>query len=78
MQDKPCMLFPWKHTITHNVVQNVFAFIAKDVGFHILHEQTHVLLSPPLQYLCQWVDILLNLSEIHVLVNVVTIDPKQI
>jgi hypothetical protein len=78
MQDKPSMLFPRKHTITHNVVQNVFAFIAKDVGFHILHEQTHVLLSPPLQYLCWSVDIMLNLSGVHLLVNLIIIDPKQI
>jgi hypothetical protein len=34
-----------EHTNTHDAVQNFFASIAKDVGFYIFCEQTHVLLA---------------------------------
>jgi hypothetical protein len=40
-------LFCYTHdggeNISHDVVQDVFASIMKDVKFHILHEQTHIL-----------------------------------
>jgi hypothetical protein len=32
--------------VTHDVVLNSFTAIAKDVKFHVLHEQTHVLPTP--------------------------------
>jgi hypothetical protein len=31
---------------SHDVVQDVFAFIAKDVKFHVLQKQTHVFSLP--------------------------------
>jgi hypothetical protein len=33
-----------KHMTTHDAVQNSFTSIIKDVRFHVLCEQTHVLL----------------------------------
>jgi hypothetical protein len=40
-------LFRYTHggemTISHDVVRDAFAFIAKDVKFHVLQKQTHVL-----------------------------------
>jgi len=32
--------------VSHDVMQDAFASIAKDVGFHVLHEQTHILMLP--------------------------------
>jgi hypothetical protein len=29
-------------TMSHDVMWNTFAFIVKDVGFHVVHEQTHI------------------------------------
>lgn len=44
-------LFHWSHggeqTTSHNVFRDVFAFIMKDVGFHVFREQIHTL---PLRY----------------------------
>jgi hypothetical protein len=36
-------------TTTHDAVGDFFASIAKDVMFHVLHEQTHVLSMSSLQ-----------------------------
>jgi hypothetical protein len=35
-----------KHITTHDVVWDSFASFVKDVGFHVLCEQTHVLMVP--------------------------------
>jgi hypothetical protein len=32
--------------IFHDAIRDVFASIVKDMGFHVSHEQIHVLLSP--------------------------------
>jgi hypothetical protein len=34
------------YIFTHDVVRNVFACIFRNVGFHVLREQTYVLPSP--------------------------------
>jgi hypothetical protein len=34
-----------ERTTFHDVVRDAFASNSKDVRFHVLHEQTHVLLS---------------------------------
>jgi hypothetical protein len=33
--------------VSNEVVQDAFASITRDVGFHVLHEQTHILMLPP-------------------------------
>ncbi len=35
---------------SHDLVQNAFVSIAKDIRFHVSHEQTHVLPSPSLVF----------------------------
>jgi hypothetical protein len=32
--------------VSHDVVWDAFASIARDLGFHVLHEQTHIFLLP--------------------------------
>ncbi len=39
-----CCVHGGKWTATHYVVKNSLVSIARDVGFHVLHEQTHNLL----------------------------------
>jgi hypothetical protein len=50
-------LFHYTHggerTISHDVVQDAFVAIARNVGFHVSQEQTHVLLLPAFQFLCR-------------------------
>jgi hypothetical protein len=60
---------------SHDVVQNAFASIAKNVGFHIFHEQMHVLLmfSPLLQSSQQQVDIVLSTNGVRTMVDVVSL-----
>jgi hypothetical protein len=36
---------------SHDIIQNVFVSIIINVGFHILHEQIHVLYHPPFNFL---------------------------
>jgi hypothetical protein len=46
------------------------------VGFYVLHDQTHVLLSPFLQS-CWRVDIALSVEDIHTLADVVITKSTQ-
>jgi hypothetical protein len=48
------------------------------VGFYVSCEQIHVLLSPSLQSIRQWVDIVLSTNGIHILVDVVIVDGTQV
>jgi hypothetical protein len=44
-------VFPWGgggQMASHDVVQDAFTSIMRDVGFHVSHEQTHVLPPPSL------------------------------
>jgi hypothetical protein len=63
---------------SHDVVQNVFAAIAKKNEISCLQKQTHVLLLPTLQYSCCRVEIVLLVDGVHTLVDVVIVDPTQI
>jgi hypothetical protein len=63
---------------SHNVVKNAFTSIARDVGFHVLHDQTHVLLSPFLQSSCWWVNIMLLIEDIHTLADVIIAKPTYL
>jgi hypothetical protein len=67
-----------EHIASHNVVKNAFTSTVRDVGFHVLHEQTHVLLSPFFQSSCWRVDIVLSVEDIHILVDVVIAKPTQV
>jgi hypothetical protein len=49
----------------------------KDVEFHVLREQTHVLLLSSLQYFCSFVNIVLLVDNICTLANVIIVDPTQ-
>jgi hypothetical protein len=62
----------------HDVVQNVFAAIAKNAGFHVSQEQTHVLLLPTVQFSCRLIEIVLLVDGVHTLVDVVIFNPTQI
>jgi hypothetical protein len=35
-----------KRMVSHDVVWNTFASIVIDVGFHVAHKQTHVIMPP--------------------------------
>jgi hypothetical protein len=50
---------------SHDVVQNAFVSIAKDIRFHVSHEQTHVLPSPSLVFLSMCWHYLLNWWHLH-------------
>jgi hypothetical protein len=39
-----CCVHGWEHTVTHDAIQDSFSSIAKDVKFHVLHEQTRSLI----------------------------------
>jgi hypothetical protein len=49
----------------------------KNVGFHVLWEQTHIFFPSSLQSFCWWVNIVLSIDGIHMLANVVIADPTQ-
>jgi hypothetical protein len=63
---------------SHDVVQNVFAAIAKNAGFHVSQKQTHVLPLPTLQFLCRQIEIVLLVDGVCTLVDIVIVDPIQI
>ncbi len=56
-------------------MQDAFAFIVKDAGFHVLCQQTHVFLSPTFQFSRRHVDIVFSMDGIRMLVNIVIINP---
>jgi hypothetical protein len=64
-----------ERTTSHDAIQNVFVPIVKDVRFHVLQEQTHVLLLPSLEYFHQRVDIVMLVDDIRTLVNVIIANP---
>jgi hypothetical protein len=71
-----CCTHGGERTTSHDVVRDSFVSIAKDMTFHVLQEQTHIL-SPP--FPSHWrVDIVLSVDGIYTLTNVVIIDPTQV
>jgi len=76
--DPSFSLFPWwgRHYIPW--CYSTFVFITNDVGFYVSCEQIHVLLSPSLQPIRQWVDIVWSNNDIHILIDVVIVDPTQV
>jgi hypothetical protein len=52
--------------------------LPKNMGFHIFHEETHVLfMFSPLLQSSQQVDIVLSTNGVRTMVDVVIIDPTQ-
>jgi hypothetical protein len=60
---------------SHDVAQDVFASIVKDVRFHVLHEHIRVLLLPSFQFFHWWVDIVLLANGICTLADMVIVNP---
>jgi hypothetical protein len=54
-----------------------FASITKYVGFHVLHEQTHVFPLFSFYSLKQQVDIMFTTNGVHTLTNIIIINPTQ-
>ncbi len=50
-----CCIHEAKLTTTHDVVQDFFTSIVRDVEFHVLHEQIHVFSMPSLQSYCAYI-----------------------
>jgi hypothetical protein len=48
------------------------------MGFHVSHEQTHVLPPPSLQSSCEQIDIMLSVDGIHTLAKVIIVDPTRV
>jgi hypothetical protein len=49
---------------SHDVVQDAFMSIVKDMTFHVLREQTHIFSPPSLQSSCRCVDIIYQLMAL--------------
>jgi hypothetical protein len=64
-------------TTSHDVIWDVFIDITKDVGFHVLWEQTHILPLPSFLSFFRRVNIVLVVDGIHTLVNVDIVNPIQ-
>lgn len=64
-------------TTSNDKVQNVFVSIARDMGFHVSCDQTHVLSPPFFQSSREQVDILLSIDGICTLAYVVIVNPHS-
>jgi len=73
-----CYCHGGEWTTFHNVIWVAFASIAKDVRFHISHDQTHVLPPPSFPSFHQWVDIVLPISCTATLALVVITNPTWV
>jgi hypothetical protein len=51
-----------------------FASIARDARFHVLQEQTHILLLPFSRFSYKWVDLVLFVDGIQTLTNVIIVN----
>jgi hypothetical protein len=67
-----------ERTTLHYVGRDVFVAIMKDVKFHVLWEQTHILPPLALKYLHNWVNIVLLIDIVRTLVDVVITDPTRV
>jgi hypothetical protein len=59
----------------HDVVRNVFTAIVRDMGFHVLQKQTHVLSPLTLQSSCCRIDVVLLIDGVCTSINVVIVNP---
>jgi hypothetical protein len=62
---------------SHDVVQDVFAAIARDVRFHILQKQTHVFPPVALQSSRHRINIVLLVNGVRMFANVI-VDPIHV
>jgi hypothetical protein len=56
---------------SHDVVSDAFVFIMRDASFHILCEQTHVLLPPTLQFTSWWINIVDSMDGVQILADII-------
>jgi len=62
---------------SHDVVQNIFAYIVINARFHVLREQTHILPLSSHQSFHRQIDIVLSIDGNRTLANVVITNPTQ-
>jgi hypothetical protein len=67
-----------EHIGTHDVIHNIFATIAWNVGFHVGQQQLHAFFSTTFNSFRRWIDIMLIKYGICTLANVVITDPTWI
>jgi hypothetical protein len=67
-----------EHMGTHDAVHNTFAAIAWNINFHVGQKQLHTLPSTTFHSSHQWIDIVVTKNGIHILVNVVIVDPTWV
>jgi len=60
--------------LSHDIVRDAFASITRYSGFHVVHEQTHVLLFLTFESLCWWADIVLLVDDICTLADVIIVN----
>jgi hypothetical protein len=63
---------------THDAVHNTFVAIAWNVNFHVGQKQLHMLPPTIFHSFHQWIDIVLTKDGIHILVDVVIVDPTWV
>lgn len=56
-------------------MHDAFAFITRDVRFHILHKHIHVRLSLTLQSTCKQVNIGVLVDGVQMLINIIITNP---
>jgi hypothetical protein len=66
-----------KHIATHDAIQNIFASIAKDDGFRVSHEQTHVFSSTSVLSSHWHVNIVFATNGVCTLTHIIIINPIQ-
>jgi len=65
-----------KKKVSHDIVHDAFAFITRDVRFHILHKHIHVRLSLILQSTCQQVNIGVLVDGVRMsMINIIITNP---
>jgi hypothetical protein len=63
---------------THDAIHDTFATITWNVDFHVGWEQLHMFPSTTFHFSHRWIDIVLTKHGIHILIDVVIIDPRWV
>jgi hypothetical protein len=73
--DTPTSLCSWRKTQDHTWCSSrFFRLLARDVGFHVLNERTHVLPMSPIWSSQRWMVIVLITNDTHILANIIIVD----
>ncbi len=73
-----CCAHRGERMATHDVVWNSFTSIIRDVRFHVLCKQLHVLSTPSLQSSRWQVDIVFTTHDICTLANIIIVDSTHV